>query len=101
MKTYFGITIFFISLFGFEGLTVAQHQVELAKDGKTQLSVVLAEHTPDRVRSVATDLSLYLGRISGAEFLIRTGDGRESFCRNDHALEEVTFAVHILALSCL
>lgn len=77
MKTYFGITIFLISLFGFDGLTVAQHQVELAKDGRTQLSVVLAEHTPDRVRSVATDLSLYLGRISGTEFLIRTGDGRE------------------------
>lgn len=77
MKTPFGITIFFISLLGFDGLAIAQHPVELAKEGQTQLSIVLAEHVSDRVRAVSTDLALYLGRISGAEFVIRMGDGKE------------------------
>lgn len=77
IRALFGITVFLASLLGFDVSASARHRVALAEDGKTKLHVVLAEHASNRVRAAAADLSLYLGKISGAEFVLRTGDGRK------------------------
>ncbi len=49
--------------------------VPLARGGKALVPVVVARDCPARVRQAAADLASYLGRITGAEFAVTTGDG--------------------------
>lgn len=50
-------------------------RVELARAGKTSVPVICAKDATIRVRNAGADLATYLGRMSGAEFAARTGDG--------------------------
>lgn len=50
-------------------------RVELARTGKTSVPVICAKDATVRVHNAVADLATYLGRISGAEFAARTGDG--------------------------
>ena len=49
--------------------------VPLARGGRSLVSIVVAKGTPARVRQAAADLAAYLGKITGAEFAVTTGDG--------------------------
>lgn len=49
--------------------------IDLARDGKSLLSIVVGKDAPPAVRGSADDLARYLGRISGAEFKVEVGDG--------------------------
>lgn len=49
--------------------------VELARDKKALLAVIVGAEAPAAVKSSAADLAQYLGRMSGAEFKVETGDG--------------------------
>lgn len=49
--------------------------LKLAEDGRALLPVVIAESAAEDTRSVAEELARYLGRMSGATFDVRTGDG--------------------------
>jgi len=51
-------------------------RVELAGAGKASVPIVLAKNATIRVRNAAADLATYLGRMSGAEFVIRNGGGK-------------------------
>ena len=48
---------------------------ELARDRQALLNVVIGEKASEATKTVATDLAAYLGRISGAEFKVESGDG--------------------------
>lgn len=48
---------------------------QLAKDKVPLLPVIVAAGASASVKNSATDLALYLGRISGAEFKVEIGDG--------------------------
>ncbi|MHC4250950.1 MAG: DUF4838 domain-containing protein, partial [Planctomycetota bacterium] len=48
----------------------------LASGGRSLVPVVVGAKASERVRAAAGTLAEYLGRISGAEFAVETGDGR-------------------------
>lgn len=50
-------------------------RVELAVDQQAKLPIVLPEKASDHLKRTAATLADYLGRISGAKFDVRTGDG--------------------------
>ena len=60
-----------VSLHGAE-----RHTVQLARDGKALMPVVVADGASERVRAAAQTLASYLGRVSGASFDVKPGDGR-------------------------
>ena len=49
--------------------------IELARDGKALLPVVVGAEAPASIRATAAELAAVLGRLGGAEFRIETGDG--------------------------
>jgi len=49
--------------------------ITLAKDGKAMHAVIVTAKASDETRAAADELAAFLGRISGAEFEVRTGDG--------------------------
>ncbi|HUT32306.1 MAG TPA: DUF4838 domain-containing protein [Planctomycetota bacterium] len=57
-------------------LAGAPEGVQLARDGKALMPVVVADGASDRVRQAATELASYLGKIAGAMFEVKAGDGR-------------------------
>jgi hypothetical protein len=59
-----------------EGELPALAPIRLAVDGRARLSVVISGKTTARIRVAATTLADYLGRMSGAAFVVKTGDGR-------------------------
>jgi len=50
--------------------------VSLASDGKAALPVVVSAEASERSRKAAQSLAEYLGWISGAKFMVTTGDGK-------------------------
>jgi hypothetical protein len=50
-------------------------EVRLASGGRALHTVVVGENAAAEVRQSATELAEYLGRITGAEFSLQTGDG--------------------------
>jgi len=56
-------------------MSVAVDPVDLARDGKALLPVVVGKDASASVRGAADDLARYLSRISGAEFKVEVGDG--------------------------
>ncbi len=57
------------------GAESAAIAVELARDGKALLAVTVGERASEATKSVAAELASHLGRMSGAEFHVETGDG--------------------------
>ena len=55
--------------------TARGESVPLARDGSARQPIVLAEQASAAIRRSAATLAEYLGRISGAEFPVTTGDG--------------------------
>jgi hypothetical protein len=49
--------------------------VQLATGGKAMLPIVVGDRASARVRAAAATLGTYLGRIAGATFEVRNGDG--------------------------
>ncbi len=49
--------------------------VVLAAEGSARLAVVVADEASPRVRQAADTLAEYLGKISGAAFVVESGDG--------------------------
>ena len=60
---------------GWSAQTVDPAGLELARDKKALLAVVVGAEAPAAAKASAADLALYLGRMSGAEFRVETGDG--------------------------
>ena len=52
-------------------------EVKLADSGKALLPIRVGPEATERARAAATTLASYLGRIAGAEFAVREGDGAE------------------------
>ena len=50
---------------------------ELARDKRPLLPVVIADQATAATKATAAELAQYLGRISGAEFRVETGDGSQ------------------------
>ena len=48
---------------------------ELSSEGKAKMSVRIGAQASPAVRAVAAELAKMLGRLSGAEFTVETGDG--------------------------
>jgi Domain of unknown function (DUF4838) len=57
------------------GRDTAAAEVHLAKGGRALLPVVISAKASDETRKVAAELAGYLGKISGARFDVRSGDG--------------------------
>jgi Domain of unknown function (DUF4838) len=58
------------------GPALAQPQpIQLARDGKALVPVVVARDASPRVKQAAGDLAMYLGKMTGARFEVATGDG--------------------------
>ena len=76
MRRYLAIIVISFVLLGLGEQATARGTAELVKDGKALFAVVVAENTRVRVRDAATELAMYLGKISGAEFEVHTGDGK-------------------------
>jgi hypothetical protein len=49
--------------------------VEIARDGRPLLDVVIGENASNGTKAVAAELAAYLGRMSGGAFKVTTGDG--------------------------
>src|SRR5205823_2676888 len=49
----------------------------IAAEGRSLVPIVVSEKVSPATKSVAAELADYLGRISGAKFDVRTGDGSE------------------------
>jgi hypothetical protein len=49
--------------------------LQLAKDGKALLPIVISDKASDATKKVAAEMAEYLKRISGATFKVQTGDG--------------------------
>ena len=56
-------------------LTAAPPSVALARDGQALLSVTVGVQASDQTRQTAGELAAYLGAMSGATFVVETGDG--------------------------
>ncbi len=56
-------------------MTVAAEPARLAAGGEALMAVVLVPDASETLRVAANDLATFLGRISGAEFAVTTGDG--------------------------
>lgn len=52
-------------------------EVKLAENGKSILPIRVGPEATEVSRAAATTLASYLGRITGAEFVVREGDGAE------------------------
>lgn len=76
MRRYSATIVISFLLLGLGEHAIARGKAELVKDGKALVAVVVAENSGVRVRDAATELAVYLGKISGAEFEIHTGDGK-------------------------
>jgi hypothetical protein len=53
----------------------APSATELSAGGRASMSVRIGDKASPAVRATATDLARMLGRLSGAEFVLETGDG--------------------------
>jgi len=49
--------------------------VELSSKGTAALSIVVSERASKEVKQIAAELATYLGKMSGAMFVVETGDG--------------------------
>lgn len=49
--------------------------VELSRDKKALMPVVIGEKAPAATKALASEIASYLSRMSGAEFKVETGDG--------------------------
>jgi hypothetical protein len=85
LKSDFGIRFPVFPLSGLMAATIAvllplgaaePQTVSLVRDGKALMPVVVAGGAPERVCAAARNLASYLGRISGAPFEVKPGDGR-------------------------
>ncbi len=56
-------------------LGAAPVSIDLARNGRAVHDVIVAADASDAAKSVASVLAAYLGRISGAVFEVRSGDG--------------------------
>ena len=52
-------------------------EVKLAENSKALLHINVGPEATERTRAAATTLASHLGRIAGAEFAVREGDGAE------------------------
>src|SRR5437870_5147177 len=50
-------------------------EVRLSADGKALRPVVIAEQASAPTKAAAAELADYLGRITGAKFVVQSGDG--------------------------
>lgn len=57
--------------------TASGEPLKLADGGRAHVPIVLSQQATDRQKELAAELAEYLGRISGAEFEVITGDGSE------------------------
>lgn len=64
-----------LALFGILRAAHAATPARLAADGKALQPIVISANASDATKAVAAELADYLGRISGAKFEVRTGDG--------------------------
>lgn len=82
-------SVFCLGLFSLPGMSLAAAPTaELAKDQRALLPVVVGGGASAATKAAAADLARYLGRISGAEFKIETGDGSQGIvlgCPGDFA----------------
>lgn len=53
----------------------SQSTLALARDNRALLPIVISAKASDSTKAVAAELSDYLGRISGARFEVKSGDG--------------------------
>ena len=53
----------------------SQTTLILAADGKAALPIVISSKASDSTKAIAAELAGYLSRMSGAEFVVKTGDG--------------------------
>ncbi|HVF09567.1 MAG TPA: DUF4838 domain-containing protein, partial [Abditibacteriaceae bacterium] len=51
-------------------------EARLADDGRALMPIMVGAAASERVKSAAATLAAYLGRISGAQFEVRQGDGK-------------------------
>lgn len=72
-----------LGIFMFEGSAAAAESrpmprptVRLALNGQAPLPVIVPANASMRIRGIAGTLADYLGRISGARFVVETGDGQ-------------------------
>ena len=71
----------------------------LAADGKALLPIVISPLASQGTKDIAAELAGYLGRVTGAEFTVQTGDGAEGIVLGtlvqfpDAALEQ-PLAIH-------
>lgn len=68
--------VFEIAACAAEQPQTAPVSVRLAVDGKALLPVVVGPQPTERIRRVAGTLADYLGRISGAKFMVESGNGQ-------------------------
>lgn len=55
--------------------SAAKLALPLARGGRSLLPIVISARASDSTKSVASELSEYLGRIAGAKFEVKSGDG--------------------------
>ncbi len=64
----------FLTLLLFSAHAIAE-PVRLASDGRARLPIVVGEKASASTKATAAELARFLGKISGAEFAVKTGDG--------------------------
>jgi len=74
VRVCFGVVLCVIVM-GPNDYAMGATRVQLAGGAKASIPVVHAKDATNRVRNAAADLATYLGRMSGAEFVTRAGDG--------------------------
>ena len=69
------IAILCIAMISPGNVLAAPPPVDLSRARQALLSVVIGKDASEGTKAVAADLAAYLGKMSGAEFKIETGDG--------------------------
>lgn len=74
MNPLLGSARTFLALLLFAAHGVAE-PVRLASEGRARLPIVVGEKASASTKATAAELARYLGKISGAEFAVKTGGG--------------------------
>lgn len=71
----YAVAVYLSAMLVFAFLCPAAEKVQIAKDGKALLPVVISDTASENIKKVADELAGYLKQITGASFEVKVGDG--------------------------
>ena len=60
----------------FSSISISAEKIQITKNGEALFPIIISENASQNLKDLAGELAFYLKSITGAEFEIKTGNGK-------------------------